>query len=114
MKAQAALARFFFLRRSSARTGEGGDRHRRDPKVRPLFWKAIHAGAVKASRELGRGDLEGPARRTIATLSCGGRELREPRGLRHRPRPTDDKALRLPVTDAMRAGSPSSSSTPAR
>ena len=72
------------------------------------FWKSVHAGAIKASQEL---DVEvlwqGPLREddreeqikvvdTIRARQVSGIALA----------PLDDKALRMPVADAVRAGIP--------
>jgi ribose transport system substrate-binding protein len=72
------------------------------------FWKSVHAGAIKASQELGVDLLwQGPLREddreeqikvvdTIRAHQVSGIALA----------PLDDKALRLPVTDAVRSGIP--------
>jgi ribose transport system substrate-binding protein len=72
------------------------------------FWKAIHAGAVKASRELGVEVVwKGPAREDDRDAQIAEVENFVSRGVSGIVlAPTDDKALRLPVTDAMRAGIP--------
>ncbi len=72
------------------------------------FWKAIHAGAVKASRELGVEVIwKGPAREDDRDAQIAEVENFVSRGVSGIVlAPTDDKALRLPVTDAMRAGIP--------
>jgi len=72
------------------------------------FWKAIHAGAVKASRELGVEVIwKGPAREDDRDAQVAEVENFVSRGVSGIVlAPTDDKALRLPVTDAMRAGIP--------
>jgi len=72
------------------------------------FWKAIHAGAVKASRELGVEVIwKGPAREDNRDAQIAEVETFVSRGVSGIVlAPTDDKALRLPVTDAMRAGIP--------
>ncbi len=72
------------------------------------FWKAIHAGAIKASREL---EVEviwkGPAREDDRDAQVAEVENFVSRGVSGIVlAPTDDKALRLPVGDAMRAGIP--------
>ncbi len=72
------------------------------------FWKSVHAGAIKAARELGVELLwQGPLREddreeqikvvdTIRARRVSGIALA----------PLDDKALRLPVRDAVRSGIP--------
>jgi ribose transport system substrate-binding protein len=72
------------------------------------FWKAIHAGAVKASQELGVEVIwKGPAREDDREAQVAEVENFVSRGVSGIVlAPTDDKALRLPVTDAMRAGIP--------
>jgi ribose transport system substrate-binding protein len=72
------------------------------------FWKAIHAGAVKASQELGVQVIwKGPAREDDRDAQVAEVENFVSRGVSGIVlAPTDDKALRLPVTDAMRAGIP--------
>jgi ribose transport system substrate-binding protein len=72
------------------------------------FWKAIHAGAVKASRELGVEVIwKGPAREDDRDAQIAEVENFVSRGVSGIVlAPTDDKALRLPVTEAMRAGVP--------
>jgi ribose transport system substrate-binding protein len=72
------------------------------------FWKAIHAGAVKASRELGVEVIwKGPAREDDRDAQIAEVENFVSRGVSGIVlAPTDDKALRIPVTDAMRAGIP--------
>jgi ribose transport system substrate-binding protein len=72
------------------------------------FWKAIHAGAVKASQELGVEVIwKGPAREDDRDAQIAEVENFVSRGVSGIVlAPTDDKALRLPVTDAMRAGIP--------
>jgi ribose transport system substrate-binding protein len=72
------------------------------------FWKAIHAGAVKASREL---EVEiiwkGPAREDDRDAQIAEVENFVSRGVSGIVlAPTDDKALRLPVSEAMRSGIP--------
>ena len=72
------------------------------------FWKAIHAGAQKASKELGVEVIwKGPAREDDRDAQIAEVENFVSRGVSGIVlAPTDDKALRLPVTDAMRAGIP--------
>ena len=72
------------------------------------FWKAIHAGAEKASQELGVEVIwKGPAREDDRDAQVAEVENFVSRGVSGIVlAPTDDKALRLPVTDAMRAGIP--------
>ena len=72
------------------------------------FWKAIHAGAVKASRELGVEVIwKGPAREDDRDAQVAEVENFVSRGVSGIVlAPTDDKALRLPVTESMRAGIP--------
>jgi ribose transport system substrate-binding protein len=72
------------------------------------FWKAIHAGAVKASRELGVEVVwKGPAREDDRDAQIAEVENFVSRGVSGIVlAPTDDKALRLPVSDSMRAGIP--------
>lgn len=72
------------------------------------FWKAIHAGAIKASQELGVEVIwKGPAREDDRDAQIAEVENFVSRGVSGIVlAPTDDKALRLPVTDAMRAGIP--------
>ena len=72
------------------------------------FWKAIHAGAQKASQELGVEVIwKGPAREDDRDAQVAEVENFVSRGVSGIVlAPTDDKALRLPVTDAMRAGIP--------
>lgn len=72
------------------------------------FWKAIHAGAVKASQELGVEVIwKGPAREDDRDAQVAEVETFVSRGVSGIVlAPTDDKALRLPVTGAMRAGIP--------
>jgi ribose transport system substrate-binding protein len=72
------------------------------------FWKAIHAGAVKASRELGVEVIwKGPAREDDRDAQIAEVENFVSRGVSGIVlAPTDDKALRVPVSDAMRAGIP--------
>jgi ribose transport system substrate-binding protein len=72
------------------------------------FWKAIHAGASKASQELGVEVIwKGPAREDDRDAQVAEVENFVSRGVSGIVlAPTDDKALRLPVTDAMRAGIP--------
>src|SRR5512135_2923312 len=72
------------------------------------FWKSVHAGAIKAARDLGVELLwQGPLREddreeqikvvdTIRARRVAGIALA----------PLDDKALRLPVRDAVRSGIP--------
>ena len=72
------------------------------------FWKAVHAGAVKASVEL---DVEviwkGPGREDDREAQIAEVETFISRGVSGIVlAPTDDKALRLPVTNAMRSGIP--------
>ena len=72
------------------------------------FWKAVHAGAVKASVEL---DVEviwkGPAREDDREAQIAEVETFISRGVSGIVlAPTDDKALRIPVTNAMRSGIP--------
>jgi len=72
------------------------------------FWKAIHAGAVKAAQELGVEVIwKGPAREDDREAQVAEVENFVSRGVSGIVlAPTDDKALRLPVMDAMRAGIP--------
>jgi len=72
------------------------------------FWRAIHAGAVKASQELGVEVIwKGPAREDDRDAQVAEVENFVSRGVSGIVlAPTDDKALRLPVADAMRAGIP--------
>jgi ribose transport system substrate-binding protein len=72
------------------------------------FWKAIHAGAVKASSELGVEVIwKGPAREDDRDAQIAEVENFVSRGVSGIVlAPTDDKALRVPVSDAMRAGIP--------
>ena len=72
------------------------------------FWKAIHAGAVKASRELGVEIIwKGPAREDDRDAQIAEVENFVSRGVSGIVlAPTDDKALRLPVSEAMRSGIP--------
>lgn len=72
------------------------------------FWKAIHAGAVKASQELGVEVIwKGPAREDDRDAQIAEVENFVSRGVSGIVlAPTDDKALRIPVTDSMRAGIP--------
>ncbi len=72
------------------------------------FWKAVHAGAVKASVEL---DIEviwkGPGREDDREAQIAEVETFISRGVSGIVlAPTDDKALRIPVTNAMRSGIP--------
>ena len=72
------------------------------------FWKSVHAGAVKAGRELGVEILwQGPLKEddredqikvvdTLVSRGIDGMLLA----------PLDDKALRQPVANAVRAGIP--------
>jgi ribose transport system substrate-binding protein len=72
------------------------------------FWKAIHAGAVKASSELGVEVIwKGPAREDDRDAQIAEVENFVSRGVSGIVlAPTDEKALRVPVSDAMRAGIP--------
>jgi ribose transport system substrate-binding protein len=72
------------------------------------FWKAIHAGAAKAAQELGVEVIwKGPAREDDRDAQIAEVENFVSRGVSGIVlAPTDDKAMRLPVTDAMRAGIP--------
>jgi ribose transport system substrate-binding protein len=72
------------------------------------FWKAIHAGAVKASSELGVEVIwKGPAREDDRDAQIAEVENFVSRGVSGIVlAPTDDKALRVPVSEAMRAGIP--------
>ncbi len=72
------------------------------------FWKAVHAGAVKAGVEL---DVEviwkGPGREDDREAQIAEVETFISRGVSGIVlAPTDDKALRLPVMNAMRSGIP--------
>ena len=72
------------------------------------FWKAVHAGAVKASVEL---DVEviwkGPGREDDREAQIAEVETFISRGVSGIVlAPTDDKALRIPVMNAMRSGIP--------
>jgi ribose transport system substrate-binding protein len=72
------------------------------------FWNAIHAGAEKAAQEL---DVEviwkGPAREDDREAQIAEVETFISRGVSGIVlAPTDEKALRLPVRDATRAGIP--------
>ncbi len=74
------------------------------------FWRAIHAGAEKASRELGPSVeviWKGPAREDDREAQVAEVENFVNRGVSGIVlAPTDDKALRLPVRNATRAGVP--------
>jgi ribose transport system substrate-binding protein len=72
------------------------------------FWKAIHAGAVKASREFGVEIIwKGPAREDDRDAQIAEVENFVSRGVSGIVlAPTDDKALRLPVSEAKRSGIP--------
>jgi ribose transport system substrate-binding protein len=72
------------------------------------FWKSIHAGAVKAARELGVEVLwQGPAREDDREAQVAEVESFVSRGVSGIVlAPTDDKALRIPVSESMRAGIP--------
>ncbi len=72
------------------------------------FWKSIHAGAVKAAREV---DVEiiwkGPAREDDREAQIAEVENFISRGVSGIVlAPLDDKALRIPVTNAQRSGIP--------
>jgi ribose transport system substrate-binding protein len=72
------------------------------------FWKSVHAGAVKASRELDVDVLwQGPLREDDREEQIKVVDMiraREVSGIALAP--LDDKALRMPVADATRAGIP--------
>ncbi len=72
------------------------------------FWQAIHAGAEKASQELGVEVIwKGPSREDDRESQIAEVETFVSRGVSGIVlAPTDDKALRLPVTNAMRSGIP--------
>jgi ribose transport system substrate-binding protein len=72
------------------------------------FWVAIHAGAAKAGKELGVEIIwKGPAREDDRDAQIAEVENFVSRGVSGIVlAPTDDKALRLPVTEAMRSGVP--------
>ncbi len=72
------------------------------------FWKSVHAGAVKASRELGVEVIwQGPLKeddREEQIKVVDNLKARRVSGIALAP--LDDKALRLPVRNAVRAGIP--------
>jgi ribose transport system substrate-binding protein len=112
MKARAALAVMILL---SAACGGAPEPTQEQVVIAVIpkgtshtFWKAIHAGAVKASKELGVEVIwKGPAREDDRDAQIAEVENFVSRGVSGIVlAPTDDKALRLPVTDAMRAGIP--------
>lgn len=72
------------------------------------FWAAIHAGAAKAAQELGVEIIwKGPAREDDRDAQIAEVENFVSRGVSGIVlAPTDDKALRLPVSEAMRSGVP--------
>lgn len=72
------------------------------------FWTAIHAGAAKASQELGVEIIwKGPAREDDRDAQVAEVENFVSRGVSGIVlAPTDDKALRLPVRNAVRSGIP--------
>ncbi|HXV60519.1 MAG TPA: substrate-binding domain-containing protein [Vicinamibacteria bacterium] len=72
------------------------------------FWKAIHAGAAKASRELSVEVIwKGPAREDDREAQIAEVENFVSRGVSGIVlAPTDEKALRLPVANAVRSGIP--------
>ena len=72
------------------------------------FWKSIHAGAVKASQGgQGRDHLERALEgRRPGGADLGGGGLREPGGIRHRPRTAGRRRTPPPVANADRAGIP--------
>jgi ribose transport system substrate-binding protein len=72
------------------------------------FWVAIHAGAEKAAQELGVEIIwKGPAREDDRDAQIAEVENFVSRGVSGIVlAPTDDKALRLPVSEAMRSGVP--------
>ena len=113
MKAQAALALVVLLSACGGAPPPDATKEEIVIAVIPKgtshsFWKAIHAGAVKASRELGVEVIwKGPAREDDRDAQIAEVENFVSRGVSGIVlAPTDDKALRLPVTDAMRAGIP--------
>jgi ribose transport system substrate-binding protein len=72
------------------------------------FWQAIHAGAEKAAKELGVEVIwQGPSREDDREAQVAEVETFVSRGVSGIVlAPTDDKALRLPVSNAMRSGIP--------
>jgi len=79
-----------------------------------VFWRAVHAGAVKAAREAGVEILwQGPIReddREEQIKVVDNMRARRVAGMVIAP--LDDRALRIPVADTVRAGIRSWSSTP--
>jgi ribose transport system substrate-binding protein len=72
------------------------------------FWKSVHAGAVKASRELDVDILwQGPLREDDREEQIKVVDMIRARAVSGIAlAPLDDKALRMPVADAIRAGIP--------
>jgi ribose transport system substrate-binding protein len=72
------------------------------------FWKAVHAGALKAAREAGAEILwQGPMKEDDREEQIKVMDNMQARGVSGMVlAPLDDKALRTPVADAMRAGIP--------
>jgi ribose transport system substrate-binding protein len=72
------------------------------------FWKSVHAGAVKASRELDVDVLwQGPLREDDREEQIKVVDMIRARAVSGIAlAPLDDKALRMPVADATRAGIP--------
>jgi len=72
------------------------------------FWKSVHAGAIKASRELGVDLLwQGPLREDDREEQIKVVDMIRARAVSGIAlAPLDDKALRMPVADAIRAGIP--------
>jgi len=72
------------------------------------FWKSVHAGAVKASRELDVDLLwQGPLREDDREEQAKVVDMIRARAVSGIAlAPLDDKALRMPVADAIRAGIP--------
>jgi ribose transport system substrate-binding protein len=72
------------------------------------FWKAVHAGALKAGRELGADILwQGPLKEDDREEQIRVVDMVRARGVSGIAlAPLDDKALRIPVADAITAGIP--------
>jgi ribose transport system substrate-binding protein len=72
------------------------------------FWKSVHAGALKAANEAGVDILwQGPMREDDREEQIKVVDNMRARGVSGMAlAPLDDKALRMPVGDAMRAGIP--------
>jgi ribose transport system substrate-binding protein len=72
------------------------------------FWKAVHAGALKAAKEGGADILwQGPMKEDDREEQIKVMDNMRARGVAGMVlAPLDDKALRAPVADAMRAGIP--------